>query len=224
MKLLTTSALALCLAVMIGCAEGNAPSPDALATFENANNTVEANVTGMDCTGCSGSIESALTSIKGVEAAMADVASGDVKVALADDVDAEAVKAEIEQAIAGLSDGKFKVQTIAVSTAGDDHGHDHADEEEEGGNEENAGDEQASAEDTALEFTSYKVSGMDCSGCSTEVAFAVEDIEGISKAKADHKTGTVIVAFDEGVSSDDKREQIKTVIAGLSDGKYTFNN
>ena len=51
MKLLAT-ALALCLFVIVGCAEGNAPSPEAAATIAEATNKVEANVTGMDCLGC----------------------------------------------------------------------------------------------------------------------------------------------------------------------------
>ena len=48
-------------------------------------------------------------------AASADVESGDVKVALSDDADAEAAKAEVEKVIAGLSDGKYSIQTITVS-------------------------------------------------------------------------------------------------------------
>lgn len=215
MKTLATSALALCLLVMIGCAEGNAPSADALATFENANNKVEANVTGMDCTGCSGTIESAVAGIEGVEAVMVDLASGDVKVALSDDAEAEAKMLEIESAIQALSDGKFTVQTITVSTDA---------EAESKPVEEPAGEEQASAEDASFEYTSYKVTGMDCAGCSKEVAFAVEDIEGVSKAEVCHKSGTVKVAFNDGVTADDKAEQIKTTIASLEDGKYKVSN
>ena len=219
MKLLTTSALALCLLVMIGCAEGNAPSADA-AAIENANNKVEASVTGMDCSGCSSQIESAVGDIKGVTAVTADFATGDVKVALEDNADAEAKKAEIEKVIAGLSEGKkYKVNTIEVSTTETDEP-----AKEEPATDEPAAEEQASAEDTSFEFTSYKVSGMDCSGCSTEVAFAVEDIEGVTKAEACHKSGKVMVAFEDGVTSEDKSEQIKTVIAGLSDGKYSVSN
>lgn len=225
MKLLTTSALALCLLVMIGCAEGNTPSPDATAAIENANNKVEANISGMDCTGCSYGIETALAEIKGVTAAKADHATGAVTVALDDDADAEAAKAEIEKAIAGLSDGKFTVDTITVSTKVETEGQsDTEPAKEESAEDDPAADEQASAEDASFEFTSYKVSGMDCSGCSKEVAFAVEDIEGVSKAEACHKSGKVMVAFEDGVTPEDKSEQIKTVITGLSDGKYAVSN
>lgn len=225
MKTLATSALALCLLVLIGCAEGNAPSPDALATFENANNKVEANVTGMDCTGCSGSIESAVADIDGVEAVMVDLASGDVKVALSDDAEAQAKMLEIEKTIQALSDGKFKVETITVSTEAEAETKPVEEPStEEPASDEPASEEQASAEDTSFEFTSYKVTGMDCAGCSKDVVFAVEDIEGVSKCEACHKSGTVKVAFKDGVTAEDKAKQIKTVITGLDDGKYAISN
>ncbi|MEO0476188.1 MAG: cation transporter [Planctomycetota bacterium] len=220
MKTLATSALALCLLVMIGCAEGNVPSADALTTFENASNKIEANVTGMDCAGCSGSIEAAVADIKGVEAVMVDIASGDVKVALSDEAEAEAKMAEIESAIQALSDGKFTVQTITVSTDAEAE----TKPVEEPAADEPASEEQASTEDASVEFTSYKVDGMSCAGCSKEVAFVVEDIEGVSECTACHKSGTVMVAFKDGVSAEDKAEQIKTAIAGLEDGKYTVSN
>ena len=38
----------------------------------------------------------------------------------------------------------------------------------------------------------------------------------------DHKTGTVIVAYEEGVTAESKENEVKAVIAGLSDGKYTL--
>lgn len=126
MKLFTTSALALCMLVLIGCAEGDATSPEAADKIANASNKVQANITGMDCTGCSSSVVAAVEAIDGVEAASADVASGDVTVALKDDADAEVAKAEVEKVIAELQDGKYTVKTIMVSTAAaDDHGHDH---------------------------------------------------------------------------------------------------
>ena len=114
MKTLATSAIALCLLVMIGCAEGNAPAPDAAIT--DATNKVQANITGMDCSGCSSSVAAAVKEIEGVKDCYADVKTGDVTVALNDDADAEAAKVEVEKVIAGLSDGKYTVKTIAVST------------------------------------------------------------------------------------------------------------
>lgn len=119
MKTLATSALALCLLLFVGCADGNAPSADTEATITNATNKVEANVSGMDCTGCSGSIASAVEGIDGVTACYVDLKSGDVSVALADDADAKAKMLEVEKAITSLSDGKFTVNTISVSTEGD---------------------------------------------------------------------------------------------------------
>lgn len=119
MKSLATTAIALCMLVLIGCAEGTAPEPEAAIT--EAANQVQANVSGMDCSGCSSSIAAAVEGIEGVTACQADAKTGDVQVALADNADAEATKAEIETVIAGLSDGKFTVNTIAVSTTANDH-------------------------------------------------------------------------------------------------------
>ena len=114
MKLLTTTVLALCMLIVVGCAEGNAPSPDAAATISNATNKVQANISGMDCSGCSSSVVAALEAIQGVTAASADVASGDVKVALADDADVDAAKMEISKVISELQDGKYAVKTMAI--------------------------------------------------------------------------------------------------------------
>jgi copper chaperone CopZ len=119
MKSLATTALAICLLVIIGCAEGTAPAPETTATIAEATNKVEANISGMDCSGCSSSVTTAVNGVEGVTACAVDLKTGDVSVALADDADVEAAKANIEAAIASLSDGKFTVNTIAVSTADD---------------------------------------------------------------------------------------------------------
>ncbi|MFK7788960.1 MAG: heavy-metal-associated domain-containing protein [Phycisphaeraceae bacterium] len=116
MKTLATTALALCLLVFIGCAEGNAPSPDTEAAITNATNKVEANVTGMDCSGCSSSIASAVEGIDDVTACKVDLKTGDVSVALTDDADGSAKLLEVEKVIQGLSDGKFTVNTITLTT------------------------------------------------------------------------------------------------------------
>lgn len=116
MKLLATSALALCLLVTVGCADSSAPTTDTAAAIENASNKVQANISGMDCTGCSGSVTAAVTGIDGVTACYVDLASGDVSVALADDADAEMKMDEIKTAITELSDGKFTVNTITAGT------------------------------------------------------------------------------------------------------------
>lgn len=121
MKPLVTTAIALCMLVLIGCAEGSAPEPEAAIT--EAASKVQANVSGMDCSGCSSSIAAAVEGIEGVTACQADAKTGDVQVALDDSADAEATKAEIEAVIAGLSGGKFTVNTIAVSTTAQDHTH-----------------------------------------------------------------------------------------------------
>ena len=114
MKRLTTSALALCMLIFVGCADSTTPAPN--ADIANATNKVEASVEGMDCVSCSGAIVSAVEDIEGVTGCHADAKTGAVQVALTNDADAEATKAEVEKVIAGLKDGKFTVSTIAVST------------------------------------------------------------------------------------------------------------
>lgn len=115
MKLLTTSALALCMLILVGCADSTTPGPE--ANIADATNKLEGSVEGMDCVSCSGAIVSAVEDIDGVTGCHADAKTGAVQVALADDADAEATKAEVEKVIAGLQDGKYTVTTFAVSTA-----------------------------------------------------------------------------------------------------------
>lgn len=231
MKLLTPSALALCLLVFVGCAEGNAPSPETDTVIANATNKVEGNIEGMDCTGCSGSVMAAVEAIEGVTACHADVATGDLEIALKDDADSDAKLKEIKAVLTALEDGKYTVKTINVSiteveegTKGD------AEPTEESATEEPAAaapavDEQASeVAETTFVMTAYKVKGMDCSGCSGEIVKAVEAVEGVQEVKADHMTGTVKVAFaDEAKADEAKADEVKDVIAGLSDGKYTVS-
>lgn len=229
MKLLTTSALALFMFVLVGCADGNAPSPETDAVIANATNKVEANIEGMDCSGCSGAVVAAVEAIDGVEAASADVASGDVKVALSDDVDTDAKLLEIESVLAGLQDGKYTVKTITATYPA--NGEADLSEElnsnepatEEPADEEPASDEQANASDEVFVTASYKVTGMDCSGCSSSIVEAVKAVDGVQKVEADHTTGAVSVAFEDKYDDKVKADEIKNVIAGLSDGKYTFN-
>lgn len=115
MKMLTTSALALCLLILVGCAEGNAPDAEAANVISAANNKVEANISGMDCSGCSGSIIAAVEGIDGVTACMVDLKSGDVSVALTDEADAGEKMLEVEKTITSLSDGKFSINSLTVS-------------------------------------------------------------------------------------------------------------
>lgn len=217
MKTLLTSALTVCLLLAVGCAEGNAPDPAADAVIANAANKVQANIEGMDCSGCESAVVAAVTAIDGVEAASADAATGDVAVALADDADKAAKLIEIEAVLQELQEGKYTVKSITATPTSE--GQDTPNEEPVG--DEPADEEQAGIETTDLFVAAYAVKGMDCSGCSKEIDFAVEDIEGVKQAKADHKTGTVIVAYEEGVTAESKENEVKAVIAGLSDGKYT---
>ena len=234
MKLFTTAAVALCLFMFVGCDAADTETPPTPDTrIIDANNKVQANITGMDCTGCSGSIVAAIEKINGVTAAHADVASGDVIVALEDGIkDPEAVKAEIEATILGLSKGKYAVKTINVSIADvEDAAKDQAlpaedpAAVEEPAAQEPATDEQASTEpaEEAFVFTSYKVTGMDCTGCSSQIVKAVEQVDGVKQVEADHMTGAVKVSFEDRFDDKVKTDEIKGVIAGLSDGKYTVS-
>jgi len=112
MKLLAASALTLCLAV-VGCADSAGTEPDA-SLFTQAN-TATAKVDGMTCVSCEGSVCSAIEKVEGVEAAMADAKTGEVKIAIKDGatLDTKAV----EKAVA---DAEFKFQSISLPTAFED--------------------------------------------------------------------------------------------------------
>ncbi len=201
MKLFTNSALALCLLIMIGCADSDTPSAETDALIANASSKVEANVSGMDCTGCSYGIESALAEVTGVTAAKANHATGEIEVALADDADAEAAKAEIEKVLGVLSNGKYTVNTIAVSTKADaeaEAAEEPATEEPADGepaSEEPAAEEQASAD---LEQTLFTVTGMSCQHCSSKVTKALAEVDGVESVYVCHKSGTATVTAAEG--------------------------
>lgn len=225
MKLLAASAMALCL-FFVGCAETSTSGP--ATELIEANNQVLANIEGMDCTGCSGSVCAALEQIDGVTMAHADHATGDVKVALSDDVqDPEAVKDAIQATLVGLSDGKYTVNEINTFTKEDAAPATGEAEQTEPADEPAAeqadGDEQANASDTVYVTASYNVTGMDCTGCSSQIVRAVEKVDGVQKVEANHTNGSVKVAFADEFDDKVKIDEIKDVIAGLSNGKYTVS-
>ena len=145
------------------------------------------------------------------------------KVALADDVDAGAKLLEIEAVLQELQEGKYKVKSITATYPANGEGTPTEEApSEEPAVEEPAADEQASTEpaEEAFVFTAYKVTGMDCSGCSSSIVEAVKAVDGVQTVKADHTTGKVEVAFDDRFDDKRKTDEIKDVIATLSDGKY----
>jgi copper chaperone CopZ len=225
MKTLLTAALTLSMLFAVGCADGNAPSPETNAVMANATNKVAANIEGMDCSGCSSSVVAAVEAIDGVMAATADVATGDVEVALEDNADTDAKLEEIQTVLVGLQEGKYTVKTISASGAQKDKTADEPKPAEEPAQDEPAGDKQAVTEpvEEAFVFTSYKVTGMDCSGCSGEIESAVKQVPGVVKVKADHMTGAVKVSITDDFDDKKKTDEIKDLIAGLSDGKYTVS-
>lgn len=114
MKTLLALAASLCLGLtvsLVGCSDTTTNQPEPMIL--TANNMVEAEISGMDCGGCVYAVSTAVKQIDGVSACRVDLKTGKVSVALEDNVDADAAAAEIQTAIAGLSDGKFTVNSIA---------------------------------------------------------------------------------------------------------------
>ena len=208
MKLLATSALALCLMVLIGCAEGTTTSPETSSAIADATNKVEANISGMDCTGCSGAVVAAVEGIEGVTAAQADVKTGAVQVALTEDVDVEAAKAQIEKVLAELQDGKYTVNTIAVSTAAteDDHGHEHA----EGDDHDHAhadGDKKCCGK-----CKGEKKEGECCGKCKEEKKDATEATE---EPQADAASEGTVVFTVAGLNDAETSEKITKAVTAV---------
>lgn len=58
--------------------------------------------------------------------------------------------------------------------------------------------------------TEIKVEGMHCTGCEHAVSSALERLEGVRDARADHEAGRVRVSFDpERVGEEELRRQIE---------------
>ncbi len=56
-----------------------------------------------------------------------------------------------------------------------------------------------------------KTTGMHCSSCEMLVVDALEDLDGVVKASASHKTGIISVDFDESkVGNNEIRKTIKS--------------
>ena len=220
MKHTATLLLAACL-TFVGCSDTSSPT----TTVLSATNKIEMNISGMDCTGCSSSICSAVEQVAGVTGAIADVKTGDVTIALEDRVDASEAKIEISKVILGLSDGKYKVNTITIeggpniepTPALPATPNDTPTEESP------ADQEQVSSASEVQVVASYKVTGMDCSGCSSQIVAAVKAVDGVQKVEADHMTGAVRVSFDDRFDDKRKTDEIKDVISKLSNGKYSVS-
>jgi copper chaperone CopZ len=56
-----------------------------------------------------------------------------------------------------------------------------------------------------------EVEGMDCPGCANRLGTALDCLDGVVEAKADHQAGRVKVRFDpDRVSEDRIRERIRS--------------
>ena len=53
-----------------------------------------------------------------------------------------------------------------------------------------------------------KVKGMSCNHCEMRVKKAIESVEGVQSAKADHKKGVVVIEADDSVSNDSLIEAV----------------
>lgn len=62
-----------------------------------------------------------------------------------------------------------------------------------------------------MKETIIKVEGMVCNGCENRVKNALENIEGIEKAVADHTTGTVTVTSNDEVLESVMEEKIEDI-------------
>lgn len=54
-----------------------------------------------------------------------------------------------------------------------------------------------------------EVSGMSCNGCEQSVETALESVEGVDRADADHEGATVEVIADESVSDADLEDAVR---------------
>ncbi len=60
--------------------------------------------------------------------------------------------------------------------------------------------------------TVLKVPDMTCGHCELSVQEALDELDGVERAKADHQTGNVEVTYDEGkVATEQFREAIEEV-------------
>ncbi len=56
-----------------------------------------------------------------------------------------------------------------------------------------------------------KIQGFHCSGCADNLGSALNNLDGVIRARADYEVGQVDVRFDpDRVTEDDVREQIRT--------------
>ena len=233
MKLFAATALCLSLA-LAGCGESTSTSGDAtLQDIASAPNRVEANISGMDCTGCSGSVCNMAEGIAGVTGAHADPGTGEVILALSEDADHDAVVAAFEEQVVAMSGGeKYTVNTINTVTA-EEATEEPAEEEAAPAEEavEEAAEEAADAGDAAegeVVFTGTRVqaniSGMDCSGCSGSVVATCQQIQGVANATADHESGDVVLALEDEADAQAVIAAFQAQVTAMAGGeKYTVN-
>ncbi|WP_254768890.1 heavy-metal-associated domain-containing protein [Salinilacihabitans rarus] len=65
-----------------------------------------------------------------------------------------------------------------------------------------------------MERTTLPVDGMACDGCERNVTEALESLEGVSSATADHEAGEVRVEHDESLVDDE------TIAGAVEDAGY----
>lgn len=60
-----------------------------------------------------------------------------------------------------------------------------------------------------MERKTISVTGMSCNGCEQNIENALQTIEGITRADADHEGNTAEVVIEDGVSDDDLEAAIE---------------
>lgn len=110
MKLLTAAVLMLSLSFLVGCggqAQTEEQAKDSAAIVNASSNVATAKVEGMTCGVCEGTVCSALQGLEGVEAVIADAATGEVKIALKDGATLDTQT--VSKAVTDASAGHFKM-------------------------------------------------------------------------------------------------------------------
>ncbi|PSP28703.1 heavy metal transporter [Halobacteriales archaeon QH_2_65_14] len=64
-----------------------------------------------------------------------------------------------------------------------------------------------------MDRKSFRVTGMSCGGCESNVENSLTTLSGVSRVEADHETETVEVVADDDVSTDD-------ITAAIEDAGY----
>ncbi|MEM7625734.1 MAG: heavy metal-associated domain-containing protein [Planctomycetota bacterium] len=80
------------------------------------------------------------------------------------------------------------------------------------------------ADTAAKDIIEASISGMDCSGCASQVCAAVESVAGVAGSTANLEAGKLTIGLKDGVDTIAAMAEIEKIITGLSNGKYAMDN